>query len=120
MYKIPFVRTVYTSIKKIVDTVSQTQTPSFKKVILLDYPRLGLKSIGIVCCDTQGEILGCFKEEMINVFVPTTPNPTTGFLVMLPKERIIPMNLNVNDGFKMIISVGMFNPLGKGERKNVA
>jgi len=116
---IPFVRTIYVSIKKIVTTISQTQTPSFKQVVLLDYPRPGLKGIGIVSCDTQGEVAQCFQEKMVNVFVPTTPNPTTGFLVMLPREQVIPLNVPVNDGFKMIVSVGMFNPAATGKEKGV-
>ena len=114
--KIPLVRTIYISIKKIVETVSQTQTPSFKEVVLLDYPRPGLKGIGVVSCDTKEEIAECFKEKMVNVFVPTTPNPTTGFLVMVPKEKVIRLDMPINDSFKMIFSVGLFNPMtiGKG------
>ncbi|MFQ5673220.1 MAG: DUF502 domain-containing protein [Nitrospinales bacterium] len=108
--QIPFVRTIYVSIKKIVTTISQTKTLSFQQVVLLDYPRPGLKGIGIVSCDTGGEIAHRLQENMVSVFVPTTPNPTTGFLVMLPRERVIPLDIPVNDGLKMIVSVGMFNP----------
>lgn len=108
--RIPFVRTIYVAIKKIVTTVSQTQTLSFQQVALLDYPRPGLRGVGIVSCDTGGEIAQRLRQDMVSVFVPTTPNPTTGFLVMLPREQIIPLSIPVNDGFKMIVSVGMFNP----------
>ena len=76
--KIPFVRVIYTSIKKVVDTISQTETPTFQKMVLLTYPRHPLKTLGIVCCDTRGEILSHTGGDSINVFVPTSPNPTTG------------------------------------------
>jgi uncharacterized membrane protein len=105
--KIPFVRVIYTSIKKVVDTISQTETPTFQKMVLLTYPRPPLKTLGIVCCDTRGEILSRTGGDSINVFVPTSPNPTTGFLLMVDREDLQFMDMTVEEGLKMIISFGM-------------
>lgn len=105
--KIPFVRVIYTSIKKVVDTISQTETPTFQKMVLLTYPRPPLKTLGIVCCNTRGEILSSTGGDSINVFVPTSPNPTTGFLLMVPREDLQFMDMTVEEGLKMIISFGM-------------
>ena len=108
LHKIPVVRVIYTSIKKVVDTVSLTETPSFQKMVLITYPREPLKTLGIVCCDTpEGITKG---EKMLNVFVPTSPNPTTGFLFMLPEKDTQPLKMSVEEGLKMIISFGMTSP----------
>ena len=108
LHKIPVVRVIYTSIKKVVDTVSLTETPSFQKMVLITYPREPLKTLGIVCCDTPEGIAE--GEKMLNVFVPTSPNPTTGFLFMLPEKDTQPLKMSVEEGLKMIISFGMTNP----------
>ena len=108
LHKIPVVRVIYTSIKKVVDTVSLTETPSFQKMVLITYPREPLKTLGIVCCDTPDGITE--GEKMLNVFVPTSPNPTTGFLFMLPEKDTQPLKMSVEEGLKMIISFGMTNP----------
>ena len=108
LHKIPVVRVIYTSIKKVVDTVSLTETPSFQKMVLITYPREPLKTLGIVCCDTPRGITE--GEKMLNVFVPTSPNPTTGFLFMLPEKDTQPLKMSVEEGLKMIISFGMTNP----------
>ena len=108
LHKIPVVRVIYTSIKKVVDTVSLTETPSFQKMVLITYPREPLKTLGIVCCDTPEGITN--GEKMLNVFVPTSPNPTTGFLFMLPEKDTQPLKMSVEEGLKMIISFGMTNP----------
>mgnify|MGYP002641846760 CR=1 FL=1 len=107
LHKIPVVRVVYTSIKKVVDTISLTETASFQKMVLITYPREPLKTLGIVCCNTPEEITDNTGEKMLNVFVPTSPNPTTGFLFMVPKKDAIAMNMSVEEGLKMIISFGM-------------
>ena len=105
---IPVVRVIYTSIKKVVDTVSLTETPTFEKMVLITYPREPLKTLGIVCCDTPEGITD--GEKMLNVFVPTSPNPTTGFLFMLPEKEAQPLKMSVEEGLKMIISFGMTHP----------
>ena len=108
LHKIPVVRVIYTSIKKVVDTVSLTDKSTFEKMVLITYPREPLKTLGIVCCDTPEGITG--GEKMLNVFVPTSPNPTTGFLFMLPEKETQPLTMSVEEGLKMIISFGMTHP----------
>ena len=108
LHKIPVVRVIYTSIKKMVDTVSLTETPSFQKMVLVTYPRKPLKTLGIVCCDSPEGISE--NEKMLNIFVPTSPNPTTGFLFMLPEKDTEPLEMSVEEGLKMIISFGMTRP----------
>jgi len=117
LHNIPVVRVVYTSIKKVVDTVTLTETPSFQKMVLITYPREPLKTLGIVCCDTpEGITKG---EKMLNVFVPTSPNPTTGFLFMLPEKDTQPLKMSVEEGLKMIISFGMTSPGSLSESPNI-
>ena len=113
LHKIPVVRVIYTSIKKMVDTVSLTETPSFQKMVLITYPREPLKTLGIVCCDSPEGISG--SEKMLNIFVPTSPNPTTGFLFMLPEKDTEPLEMSVEEGLKMIISFGMTHPEAEHE-----
>ena len=108
LHNIPVVRVIYTSIKKVVDTISLTETPTFEKMVLITYPREPLKTLGIVCCDTPEGITD--GEKMLNVFVPTSPNPTTGFLFMLPEKEAQPLKMSVEEGLKMIISFGMTHP----------
>ena len=116
LHNIPVVRVVYTSIKKVVDTVTLTETPSFQKMVLITYPREPLKTLGIVCCDTPDGITK--GEKMLNVFVPTSPNPTTGFLFMLPEKDTQPLKMSVEEGLKMIISFGMTNPESSSENRS--
>ncbi len=110
LHQIPVVRVIYTSIKKVVDTLSLTETASFQKMVLITYPREPLKTLGIVCCNTPDGIKDATDEKMLNVFVPTSPNPTTGFLFMVPEKDTIAMEMSVEEGLKMIISFGMTNP----------
>ena len=110
LHKIPVVRVIYTSIKKVVDTISLADTASFQKMVLITYPREPLKTLGIVCCDTHDDIEDVSGGKMLNVFVPTSPNPTTGFLFMVPEKDATPLKMSVEEGLKMIISFGMTNP----------
>jgi len=110
LHQIPVVRVIYTSIKKVVDTISLTETASFQKMVLITYPREPLKTLGIVCCNTPDGIKDEAGEKMLNVFVPTSPNPTTGFLFMVPKKDAVAMDMSVEEGLKMIISFGMTSP----------
>ena len=108
--KIPFVRVIYVSIKKVVDTISHSQTPTFEKMAMVTYPRSPLKTLGIVACDTQGMVLDKVGKESVNVFVPTSPNPTTGFLIAVPREDVDFLEMSIEDGLKMIISFGVVAP----------
>lgn len=107
---IPGVNTVYNSVKQIVATFSSEKRNLFSKVVLLQFPRQGIYSIGFLTNKMQGEPQARTTEEVWTVFVPTTPNPTSGFLVMLPKNDIIELDMSVGDGMKMVISGGAVVP----------
>tara|TARA_Y100000294_G_scaffold34008_1_gene29527 strand:- start:496 stop:1131 length:636 start_codon:yes stop_codon:yes gene_type:complete len=110
LHNIPLVRVIYISIKKVVDTISQARTPTFEKMVLVTYPRSELKVLGIVASDTQGMVLDKVENDSVNVFVPTSPNPTTGFLLIVPRQEIDFLKMSVEDGLKMIISFGLVSP----------
>ena len=110
--RIPIVRNIYNAVKQIASTVLTSKGKSFRKVVLAEYPRKGIWSIGFLtneevafdCKDIQG--------NMVAVFLPTTPNPTSGFILMFPKEELTELNMSVEEGFKFIISIGVVVPEG--------
>ena len=107
---VPFINTVYRTAKQIVDTFSQQKTAVFQEVVLIEYPRKNCYVIGFLTSESKGEAQAVTGESIFNVFVPTTPNPTSGFLLMLPKEDIITLNMSIADGMKLIISGGAVVP----------
>lgn len=107
---IPGIGTVYSTVKQIVDTFSSQNRSVFSKVVLVQFPRAGMYSVGFLTNKAQGEPQARTKDEVWTVFIPTTPNPTTGFLVMLPREEILELEMSVGDGMKMIISGGTVVP----------
>ncbi len=110
LHKIPLVRVIYITIKKVVDTISQSQTPTFEKMVLITYPRSPLKTIGIVACGTPDMVFKMVGKQSVNVFVPTSPNPTTGFVIAVPIEDVNFLEMTVEEGLKMIISFGVVAP----------
>ncbi|MFQ5445234.1 MAG: DUF502 domain-containing protein, partial [Nitrospinales bacterium] len=111
IHKMPVVRSIYQTIKKMVEIVTGPDFNAFNQVVLVEYPRPGLRGLGIVCSDTSGEIIQRLEDDLVNVFVPTAPNPTTGFLLALPRQSIIPLKMSVEDGIKMVLSLGIVVPL---------
>lgn len=107
---IPGIGTVYNTVKQIVDTFSSQNRNLFSKVVLVQFPRAGMYSVGFLTNKAQGEPQARTTDEVWTVFIPTTPNPTTGFLVMLPRQDIIELEMSVGDGMKMIISGGAVVP----------
>jgi len=108
--RIPGIGAVYNSVKQIVATFGTQNRNLFNKVVLLEYPRKGCWSLGFLTNKQQGEAQSLIGGEIWTVFVPTTPNPTSGFLLMLPREEIIELEMSVGDGMKMIISGGAVMP----------
>lgn len=108
--RIPLVRTIYSSVKQILETVFSAQGQAFRKVLMIEYPRKGLWTLAFQSGTTQGEPQAKTGEEVVNVFVPTTPNPTSGFFLMVPRKDVIELDMNVDDGLKMIISAGVVVP----------
>ena len=108
--RVPFINTVYRTAKQIVDTFSHQQKAVFQEVVLIEYPRKDCYVIGFLTSEANGEPQAATGEAIVNIFVPTTPNPTSGFLLMLPKTDITPLNMSIADGMKLIISGGAVVP----------
>jgi len=112
---VPFVNAVYLTVKQIVDTFSAQKRAVFSKVALVEFPRPGIYALGFLTDRVKGEIREKTDSDLWNVFVPTTPNPTSGFLVMLPENQITELDMTVGDGMKAIISGGTLVPAWKPE-----
>lgn len=108
--KIPFMGKVYKTVKQIVDTFSKQNKAVFQKAVLVEYPRKGCYSVGFLTSEATGEVAPLKDEKMYNVFVPTTPNPTGGFLLILPESEIRILKMSVGEAMKFIISGGAVNP----------
>ena len=108
--KIPVIGLVYRTVKQIVDTFSKENKAVFQSVVLLEFPRAGLYGIGFVTSKAKGEVQSRTGEVVVNVFVPTTPNPTSGFLIMAPQEQLTYLDMSVGDAMKLIISGGAVVP----------
>lgn len=106
----PVVRSIYNALKQILETVLQSKSEAFRQVVLLEYPRRGIWCMGFVSGKTEGEVQNLTDEEMVNVFLPTTPNPTSGFLLFLPKKDLVVLSMTVEEGVKMVVSGGLVTP----------
>ncbi len=109
MKRIPFVRGIYSATRQFVDTF-QSGGGAFSHVVLLQYPRLGVYTLGFVTSSVRGEAQEKTGKELVCVFVPTTPNPTSGFLLFVPPAELVRLSMSVDDAFKMIISGGVLAP----------
>ena len=122
--KIPLVRSIYSSIKQISNTIFDPSGKSFRKVVMLQYPRKGLWSIGFLTNDNVGDEMSAVDDRLVAVFIPTTPNPTSGFIIMTRNDEITELDMSVEEGFKFIISMGVIIPDGSArielERNKVA
>ncbi len=108
--KIPGFRNVYNILKKVSDTVLNTSSQSFKKAFLIQYPTKGIWVIAFQSGDYRGEAESIIGEEIVNLFVPTTPNPTSGFFILIPKKDAFELDISVEDAFKLVISAGVVTP----------
>ena len=107
--RIPFLRTVYSAIAQMIETFTKREEGK-KNVVLVEYPRKGSWAVGFATKDNTGEITNKTKKNLVNVFIPTTPNPTSGFLLMFPKEEIIYLDMTFEEASKFIVSAGTSNP----------
>jgi uncharacterized membrane protein len=105
--KIPFVRSIYNAVKQIINTLLSTNSEAFRKVLLIEYPRKGLWSIAFQTGSASEEINQFAQEDMVSVFIPTTPNPTSGFLMMVPKVDTKELTMSIDEALKFIISLGV-------------
>ena len=124
--RMPVVRTIYGATKQILETVISAQSDAFREVVLVEYPRRGLWVIGFVTGSTKGEVARLVPGSNVNVFIPTTPNPTSGFLLFCPVKDIIRLDMTNEEAVKLVVSGGIVSPpdrainAGKAEKKAVA
>jgi uncharacterized membrane protein len=110
--RIPLVRSIYGGIKKLAETVLSGSSVSFRQPIMIEYPRKGVWSIAFVTGEPIGEVQEKTAETVLTCFVPTTPNPTSGFIVLVPRKDVIWLEMTVEEAMRMIISLGVVTPEG--------
>lgn len=108
--RIPLVRSIYSGVKQVVETMLSGSGKSFRKVVLVEYPRRGIWTLAFVTGEGWKVARERLQQDVINIFVPTTPNPTSGFFLMVPRKDIIELDIPVDEGLKMIISAGVLMP----------
>ena len=114
--RIPIVRTIYGGAKNFAEIVFSDSNDSFKNVLLIEYPRKGLYSLAFQTSSELGEVQGRTGEDVVCCFVPTTPNPTSGFVIMVPRKEIRVLDMDVDEALKMIISLGVVVPTWRGDQ----
>ena len=108
--RMPVIRAVYGALKQIFETVLAQSSKSFREVVLVEYPSRGVWAVAFVTGHTEGEIQNLTEDDLVNVFLPTTPNPTSGFLLFVPRHSLVTLNLTVEEGIKLVISGGIVTP----------
>ncbi len=116
MDRIPVVRSVYSAAKNFAEIVFSDSSESFKRVLLIEYPRKGLFSLAFQTSTDLGEVQGRTGEDVVCCFVPTTPNPTSGFVIMVPRRDITVLDMDVDEALKMTISLGVVVPQWRNDR----
>lgn len=106
----PVIRTMYGAIKQVFETVMGSQSQAFREAVMFEFPRKGIWALGFVTGVAKGETQRLTEDEVVNVFFPTTPNPTSGFLLLIPRKDLIPLSMSVEEAIKMIVSGGIITP----------
>jgi uncharacterized membrane protein len=112
MNRIPVVRSIYTSVKQVADTLFSGSGHAFSKALLVQYPRQGSWTIAFLTGKPGGEVAAHLHDDFVSVYVPTTPNPTSGFFLMMPRADVIELKMSVDDALKYVISMGVVVPGG--------
>ena len=110
LWRIPVVKSIYWGIKQVSDTIFSSQGDAFRKALLVQYPREGAWTIAFMTGQPGGDVVNHLEGEYISVYVPTTPNPTSGFFLMMPKSDVIELDMSVDEALKYIISMGVVSP----------
>lgn len=110
LWRIPVVKSIYWGIKQVSDTIFSSQGEAFRKALLVQYPRKGAWTIAFMTGQPGGDVTNHLKGEYISVYVPTTPNPTSGFFLMMPRSDVIELDISVDAALKYIISMGVVSP----------
>lgn len=108
--RMPVVSTIYSAVKQVFETTMGDQSKAFREVVLFEYPRKGSWTVGFVTGIVKGEIQRLTEDEVVNVYIPTTPNPTSGFLLFLPRKDLIYISMTPEDAIKLIVSGGIISP----------
>ena len=114
--RMPVISSIYSLLKQVFETLFSNKNQSFRQVVLLEYPRKGIWILGFVSGNTEGEVKSKINQDMLNIFIPTTPNPTSGFLIFVPKEDVIMLDMSVEDGLKFVVSCGIVLPKDKAQQ----
>ncbi len=112
--RMPVIRSIYGTVKQIFETVLAQKSNAFREVVLIEYPRRGIWTLAFITGDCTGEVQRATEDELVNIFVPTTPNPTSGFLLFIPRKDVRVLDMAVEDGIKMVVSGGIIIPPDKG------
>ncbi len=115
LQRIPLVRSIYASVKQVTESMFSSGK-SFRKVVLVEYPRKGMWSLAFQTGTGAEEVRDKTGRDVTNVFIPTTPNPTSGFFLMVPREDVVELDMSVDDGLKMLLSVGVVVPVHKKDK----
>lgn len=118
--RMPVVRGLYLAIKQLFETIMTTQSKAFREVVMVEFPQAGTYALGFVTGVTKGEVQRLTDSEVINVFVPTTPNPTSGFLMFFPRKSVFYLEMTVEEALKMIVSGGIITPPDRGAQAGSA
>ncbi|MBI4030811.1 MAG: DUF502 domain-containing protein [Proteobacteria bacterium] len=118
VHRLPVIRAIYKALKQIFETVMTSQSQAFRDVVMFEYPRKGSWALGFVTGVTKGEVQRLTDTEVVNVFLPTTPNPTSGYLLFLPRKDLVFMKMSVEEGIKMIVSGGIITPPDPEDARN--
>lgn len=110
LHRIPLVRSIYSAVKQVTETILSSDKNSFRQVVLIEYPRKGIWTIGFQTSESPQEFNLLTGETMLTIFIPTTPNPTSGFILMLPEKEIKKLDMDVEDALKMVMSLGVVTP----------
>ncbi|MEJ2394765.1 MAG: DUF502 domain-containing protein [Candidatus Thiodiazotropha sp.] len=115
--RIPLVRSVYSAVKQLVETMFADNGKSFRKVVLVEFPRRGLWTLAFLTSDEQGEVQQATGRDVVSVYIPTTPNPTGGYFVLVPREDVRELDISVDEGLKLLLSMGAVNPAHHDENQ---
>ena len=110
LQRVPLARTIYGGVKRLSETVLVGDNQAFRKVLMIEYPRKGVWTMAFQTAEPVGEVQERTGVDVVTVFVPTTPNPTSGFIVLVPRDEVIEMDMSVEDALRMIISLGVVSP----------
>ena len=117
--RIPLVRSVYSAVKQLVETMFADNGNSFRKVVLVEFPRRGLWTLAFLTSEEQGVVQEATGRDVVSLYVPTTPNPTGGYFVLVPREDVREVDLSVDEGLKLLLSMGAVNPVKQAAARGV-